>query len=143
MRAPPINHARQLDSTRRKRAAGAAGSAGFAPHLASGAAPAAEEASSLTAASALAALLEVQEIDVDAHGRNRRAAGRYASAILDRLEALRVEVIGGRVSPARLADLVEALRAERPPSHDAGLDGLVDAIALRAEIEIAKFGIAS
>ena len=59
-------------------------------------------ASSLTAASALAALLEVQEIDADAQGRNRRAAGRYASAILDRLEALRVEVIGGQVSPARL-----------------------------------------
>ena len=94
-------------------------------------------------ASALAALPDVQEVEVDAQGRNRQVAGRYAAAVLDRLDALRIDVINGQVSPARLLDLAEALRAERPFSQDPRLDELVDEIALRAEVEMAKFGLSS
>ena len=142
MRTPSVNPARSIETTRRKRVAGSDGG-GFFQHLGSEPVAAAEELSPLSPASALAALLDVQEVDADAQGRNRQAAGRYAAAVLDRLDALRDDVINGQVSPARLLDLAQALRADRPASQDPRLDELVDEIALRAEVEIAKFGLSS
>ena len=96
-------------------------------------------ASATTAASATAAvgglsLLTVQE-DGDRPGRDA-AARRRASSILDELQGLQAELLGGRPDPSRLARLAALQSGEE--GADPRLRETVRAVALRARIELAR-----
>ncbi len=79
-------------------------------------------------------LLALQE----AGGRSARdaAARRRASSILDELQGLQAELLGGRSDPARLARLAALEAGEE--GADPGLREAVRAVALRARIELAR-----
>ncbi|HYI84592.1 MAG TPA: flagellar assembly protein FliX [Acetobacteraceae bacterium] len=103
--------------------------------LGSGSAAAETAAASATAAVGLS-LLAVQENG----GRTGRdaAARRRAASILDELQGLQAELLGGRTDPARLARLAALQDGEE--GTDPALREAVRAIALRARIELARRG---
>ncbi len=90
----------------------------------------------LTSIEALAALQGVDEVaetgDVDA-----RAVAR-GDGLLDDLERLRDGLLEGALGDATLRDLRQRLRERRPQGGDAALAEILDAIELRAAVELAK-----
>lgn len=86
-------------------------------------------------------ILAVQEVAAasdSSEERSRRRAQRYGGDLLDRLDALRHDILIGAVSKAKMADLAKTMRAQRGKSDDSRLNGIIDEIELRAEVELAK-----
>ena len=106
------------------------------------AAPAAsgvEKAASVAGPSAVMgveALLALQEVGGPLE-RRRRSVAR-AGRILDVLEGVRVALLGGELSHGDLDQLRRAIREERQGTDDPKLEGLLDEIETRAEVELAK-----
>lgn len=102
------------------------------------AAPAPVQTGSLAAtapASLVGAMVALQEAELRA--ARDRAARRHGETMLDELKALQVRLLGGGAAPdllGRLATLAEML----PDAVDPKLAALVQAVALRAEIELAR-----
>jgi hypothetical protein len=82
------------------------------------------------------ALLALQGVE-DATERRRRFARRGSSA-LDLLDALKVEILEGRVGLDTLRRLEVTLQALAERSGENGLDNVLDAIGVRVAVEIAK-----
>ncbi|MDB5468517.1 MAG: flagellar assembly protein FliX [Caulobacter sp.] len=106
-------------------AANAAGSAG----------PTAR-AGGVTGVASLDALLALQEMGGPLE-RRRKAVGR-AGRILDVLDELKMAVIDGEVSSSHLDHLMRVVRDQRENTEDAGLEGVLDEIEMRAAVELAK-----
>lgn len=107
---------------------GGAGPLGAASTEASGAAaPAAAVGFSLLAA---------QESGGRGGAGRDAAARRRAASILDELNGLQAELLGGRTDPDRLARLVAL--AEGEEGTDSGLRDVVRAASLRARVELAR-----
>lgn len=83
----------------------------------------------------LDALIAIQTEDTTRE-RRRRSAKR-GQVMLDVLDELKIAILSGRLTPELQTRLTAALR-EQAPSGDAGLDRIVDAIELRAAVELAK-----
>lgn len=150
MHAAPIDPSRRTATSRRKAATAGSDRTLFASHLTDGIAADASvsgQSGDFTAlgaataagpASALDALLGAQEINGGCDPAIRRATARYASDLLDQLEQVRRDVLDGRVPADRLTELARALREDKQRSHDPELDDIVEAVELRAEVELAK-----
>jgi hypothetical protein len=82
------------------------------------------------------ALLALQGLE-DAAERRRRLARRGAKA-LDMLDALKVEIIEGRIDVATLSRLEAVLGELTERSGEDRLDGVLGAISLRVAVELAK-----
>lgn len=87
---------------------------------------------------ALDAILALQQED-DPSERRRRSA-RRGREILDGLDGLKAVLLTGRVPATELGRVVRGLTDRREPSGDPELDAIVDAIELRARVELAKLG---
>jgi hypothetical protein len=109
----------------------------FAPVSAEPAARAAT-ATALSGLAGLDALIALQSVDADRQSRRRRAV-RRGHDLLDLLEEVRIGLLSGAVRGASL-DRVAQLLGGLEPSGDDSVDALVAAIALRAEVELAKLG---
>lgn len=83
------------------------------------------------------ALLQIQE--APEREPARAAAVRRGADLLDRLDDLRLALVAGSLSPARLRALAETLAARREASHDPRLDEIIAEIELRTAVELAKF----
>lgn len=90
-------------------------------------------ASGVTGAAALMALQGVE----DPTERRRRAI-RRGSGLLDRLDELKLALLGGQDGAAALERLTRGLREERPEDAEPGLKNVLDQIDLRAAVELAK-----
>lgn len=86
-------------------------------------------------------VLALQGVDNPLTGR-RRAVAR-GNAVLDLLERLKVELLGGGISPDRLSGLKAAAEAARSDAESAepGLKDALEAIDLRAQVELAKLTV--
>ncbi len=73
--------------------------------------------------------------------RQRRQA--YAASLLDRLDRLAIGLAGGRVESAMLEGVAGALAEAAEASEDPSLEKLVEAIELRATVEMAKIAARS
>jgi hypothetical protein len=82
------------------------------------------------------ALLALQGVE-DATERRRRFARRGSTA-LDLLDALKVEILEGRVGLDTLRRLEVTLQSLAERSGEHGLDNVLDAIGVRVAVEIAK-----
>lgn len=82
------------------------------------------------------ALLALQGLEPA--GEQRRRAVKRGRAALDVLDELKIGVLGGTLTPATLNRLRDCAVGLRNGSGDAGLDGVLNEIALRVEVEIAK-----
>jgi hypothetical protein len=137
MRAVLVDRSARLLQARRVPPAQRPHGSRFALHL-SGDAPAMGEVPAVAVPVGLAVLLGAQEVDADGREGQRRAGARRGSALLDRLEGLRTDIVAGEIAPWRLEALVRDLREQREQSADEGMDALLAEIELRAEVEIAK-----
>jgi hypothetical protein len=100
-----------------------------------GATPAAS-AAGVSGVSDVSALMALQGVE-DVTERRRRAI-RRGGGLLDRLEELKLALLQGEAGEGALDRLSRTLREERPIDADAGLNGLLDQIDLRAAVELAK-----
>ncbi len=89
------------------------------------------------AAPSLDALLALQAAPEQPMERRRRAVAR-GRRMLDALDAIRIGLLDGRDDRAGLQTLVERLSAPRDETGEPGLDEALDAIELRARVELAK-----
>lgn len=114
-----------------------AGASGFAPATTG---PQTRAASPMPAGSlsGLDALLALQAVEPDAP-RRRRKALRSGHQMLDVLEEIKIGLLSGQLS-AEALDRVAGLLGGLEASGDPELDALIDDIALRAEVELAKLG---
>jgi len=81
------------------------------------------------------AILSIQGVDDAVTGR--RSALRHGHKMLDVLDDLRIGLLSGKVPPGKLKSLVTLVDA-RAPSGDEELEDVLDAIELRARVELAK-----
>jgi len=86
--------------------------------------------------SAVDALFALQEIP-DATAERKRATAR-GNQILDRLEDLKMGLLTGTMSPAKLTDLMNLARTQSQSITDPGLRDLLGEIEVRAAVELAK-----
>lgn len=88
----------------------------------------------------IASLLALQGVAVPEDAREKkRKAVRRGLDLLDVLEGVKLDLLGGGVPTDRLERLVHLL-GQRRPSGDERLDELVDDIELRVRVELAKYG---
>lgn len=83
------------------------------------------------------ALLALQE--VDERSERRRKAARHGHTLLDSLEAVRTDLLAGRVSEDRLEHLAATV-SKRQTSGDDQVDAVLAEIELRVKVELAKLG---
>ena len=81
-------------------------------------------------------LLALQASD-DAGARHGQAMAR-GEALLDRLDALRIDILQGRIPAPRLQELAQLVRVRRAAVDDPKLAEVLDEIELRTEVELAK-----
>lgn len=128
----------QTPSLRRAQRGGTSES-NFADHI--GGSKLASGAGKPMQAGAIDGLLAIQEVDDE--GRRRRQAKDNGEAILDRLDEIRHALLTGNIDPERLERLLKQVRRQRLEFSDPGLRDVLDAIELRAAVELAKMGRAA
>jgi len=109
---------------------------GFADLLRTGGAATTAPVAPATGPAAVDALLALQEVP---DSTQRRSAGlKRGRMLLDGLDELRHGLLAGSISPARVQNLLQSVRAERLDVDDSGLRAVLDEIELRAQVELAK-----
>jgi hypothetical protein len=124
---------RPVRSTTTRRDERVGGPGGFAEVLGGETVAAPATATSLSGIGALFALQEVP----DATAQRRKAMAR-GNHILERLAELQLGLLTGAIDRASLADLAAAARSAREAAGDPALQAILDAIELRAAVELAK-----
>lgn len=116
----------------------ARGAGGFALPTTGGAVSAAQAGatSSASGVASAAALMALQGVE-DPMERRRRAI-RRGSGLLDRLDELKLALLGGQDGATALGRLARDLREERDAEAEPGLKAVLDQIDLRASVELAK-----
>ncbi len=121
----------------KKSASGKAGS-GFVSELDKGAEDASvAPASGVSQVAAVNSLLSLQEVP-DSLEKKRRLVRRGAD-ILDRLDEIRLGLLDGAIPRGTLTRLLQEVQLKRETVDDPGLLEALDAIELRARVEIAKY----
>lgn len=87
-------------------------------------------------ATGLDALLALQSVDMTVE--RRKKATQRGRTILDLLDAVKLGVLDGTLNPAMLDSLSSAVGSAREATDDPTLEGILDEIELRAEVELAK-----
>jgi len=90
------------------------------------------------AAPSAAGMVALQEVD----GATDRAAGRHGRRILAALAGLQRSLLGGVGTAATVAELQDLL-ASLPESSDPALQFALQAVALRARVELARLAMAA
>ncbi|MBM3558016.1 MAG: flagellar assembly protein FliX [Alphaproteobacteria bacterium] len=83
-------------------------------------------------------LLTLQEVPTSTQ---RRSAGlKRGRMLLDGLDEIRHGLLVGAISPAKVRDILLAVRAEKLDVDEPALKQVLDEIDLRAQVELAKLG---
>lgn len=90
-----------------------------------------------TSIQGLDALLALQEVPPKNSGTSE--AARRGHSLLDGLESLRADLLGGHVSEDRLEALAQEV-AKQVDSGDPKVDAVIREIELRVRVELAKLG---
>lgn len=129
----PAGTASSIPGRSTQRAAGGFSLSGAAGAERAAAAGGTTAAGAVTDVSALMALQGVEDPT-----ERRRRAMRRGGGLLDRLDELKLAMLGGETGEAALERLARAVREDRPTDPDAGLAAVLDQIDLRAAVELAK-----
>lgn len=103
-----------------------------------GTAPRAASVASAAPTAPIDALLALQAVEDPLQGRKRQV--RRGRSLLDTLDALKADLVIGRISDGHLNQLMMLLGQARERTEP-GLDAVLDDIELRARVELAKRGI--
>lgn len=144
MKVGNVNQSKGVDASKRKKGVSGSGSSAFADQL-RGASDTSETSHAETtvtdnfAVSGVDALLAMQEVGDGTDGRSKRQAQLYGEDLLDRLTALQDALLRGAIPKQNLMELAKRIRTSRAKVQDPKLNAILDAIELRAEVEIAKY----
>jgi hypothetical protein len=134
-----IEGPRRLDQTSRLPGARGVAASGFS--VETGAARQATSPSAAGAMTGLDALIAMQGVDDPVTAR--RKAVRRASDMLDALDDIKTGLLTGTVSRQTLQHLAGLVAEQRDAFNDPGLQGVIDEIDLRAQVELAKLEYAA
>jgi len=126
---------RPATTIRKTSKSGSASGSSFSKHLEE-----TEESSGVHATgatNAVSGVLNIQEVD-DALARAARGKLR-AEDILDKLDEMKLDLLTGALSPAKLQRLSDVVNSHRTEVTDPNLSQILDEIDLRAQVELAKF----
>lgn len=132
-----LNSTGKVTSKRRKPGEGQGASSFSVEEEHAEAAPALSGGVATSSLQGVDSLLALQQMDTPVD--DRRRAVHHGNTLLDQLDALRLDMLQGRVQPERLERIVTNL-GMRVKSGNAALDQVVEDIELRARIELAKLG---
>lgn len=128
--------ASRLAALRRRTPVGPAGGSFAAILDEVGGETASAPAAAATAVAPADALLALQAVDEDTY--NRQRARQRADGLLDRLDDLRRHLLVGQVPLERLNHLAALVASYRPAVADPRLQGVLEDIDLRVQVELAK-----
>lgn len=135
-----VGYTRPVTTARALRKAGSISASGFAEALASAegisGGDAVESAGSMAAIGSLGGLLGAQEVD-EREARRRRDM-KQGRSTLDTLEKLRDALLLGALPASTIHQLETLVAAERAETADPALRSILDEIAVRAAVELAK-----
>lgn len=129
-----LGSVRTSQPIKRTAKSGSASSASFAKQLDEGEETAAT--SGISSAANISGILGLQEVD-DALAHAAKGKLR-AEDILSRLDDLRLELLTGGISTEKLLQLSRIVNARKGEIKDPRLTEILDAIDLRAQVELAK-----
>lgn len=89
----------------------------------------------------LDALLALQGMDGVNNEENTRRAKKRGADMLDILDQVRVDLLTGGVSQARLDNLQRLINSQRDEVMEPQLRAVLDEIDLRVQVELAKFSM--
>lgn len=101
-----------------------------------------QQASATQSIAQLDALLAVQEVEDPTQRAAKKRARLRADAILDKLETVRLKMLGGDLTVGHMIDVADVVATHRDKIDDPGLTAIMDEIDLRAQVEIAKMRVA-
>jgi len=146
MKIGNITSGKGVDRSKRKSGAAKSASSAFADQVRGATTSAAGETAGpeggITDSMALNgvdALLAMQEVGDATDDRARRQAESYGLDLLDRLTALQDALLRGAIGKDSLVELAARIRTQRSKVQDPRLNAVLDAIELRAEVEISKY----
>jgi len=93
-------------------------------------------ASGVAGVGGVEALLALQQVESPTE-RRRRSVNR-AGRLLDKLDELKIALLGGELSQGQLEGLARAIREQRAETDDPKLEAVLDEIETRAAVELAK-----
>jgi hypothetical protein len=137
MKVSGANSVGSTASGARPKAAGAAGDGFRLPSTASTSATSqAGPTTGVSGVMSLDALIALQDVGGPLE-RRRRAVGR-AGRLLDILDGVKLGLLSGELSLGDLDRLKRAIRDQRDQTDEPALEGVLDEIETRAEVELAK-----
>jgi len=88
--------------------------------------------------SSLDILLAAQAVGDSTQGSAKKQAKLRAVSILDRLDQLRLAIMGGNVTIGHMISIADVVAVHRENITDPDLTAILDEIDLRAQVELAK-----
>lgn len=101
----------------------------------------ASEAASSSATQSIAqldVLLAVQEVEDPMHGAAKKRVKVRANNILEKLDSIRLKMLGGDLTVGHMIDVADVVASHRDKIDDPALTAIMDEIDLRAQVELAK-----
>ncbi|MFP4097257.1 MAG: flagellar assembly protein FliX [Alphaproteobacteria bacterium] len=90
----------------------------------------------------LDSLLAAQEVEDPTERSARKKALTRADTILDKLEEVRLKMLGGDLTVGHMIDVADVVASHRGKIDDPLLTAVMDEIDLRAQVEVAKVRVA-
>lgn len=103
-----------------------------------GASGGAEGVSATQSIAHLDALLAVQEAGDSTQKQAKKRMQQRAHNVLDKLETIRLKMLGGDLTVGHMVDVADVIAAHREKIDDPQLVSIMDEIDLRAQVELAK-----
>lgn len=129
-----------VGGTRKSSGVGQTSGMSFSSFL-EGAAEVSENASvsSMAGVSGVETILLAQSVgDAVSDEAKKRRAAQHGENILDKLDDVRLGLLSGSIEKEKLIELAQMLRERREDGLDDRLNGLLDEIEQRAQVELAK-----
>lgn len=100
--------------------------------------PAAKTASTSSLSALIAAQLHSEDEDIAERRRRRRNAVKNGQDILSVLDEMKLDMLAGQLSPAKLQQLAASVESCEEDFGDDRLKEIIEQIKLRARVELAK-----
>lgn len=127
--------------TKKSSAGGNTSNTDFSQYVTGGASETAP-ASATQSITQLDALLAVQAAEDPTQKSAKKRARLRANTILDKLETIRLKMLGGDLTVGHMIDVADVVASHREKIDDPQLVNIMDEIDLRAQVELAKMQVA-